>query len=201
MSVVRVVLDLHRVPHLVEQRVHRVARIAGLDVLAVEGDVAGLAVGRSRGQALEVAVAEVDRFVVVRRERVVADPGQRVQPLVRVEVVPAFAQLSGRHRVLRCRLLAASMDRKRQPSRKCGCRPPSVARRRALRALLASPRARLAHSAVIFASFTTLPHFCNSRSMYCASSSRVPGAGSRPCLASSAFTCGSFSAFTISRFQ
>ena len=51
-------------------------------------------------------------------------------------------------------------------------------------------RAR-AHSAVIFASRTTLPHFWLSRSMYCASSSRVLGAGSRPCLASSAFTDGS----------
>src|SRR5262249_53069162 len=57
------------------------------------------------------------------------------------------------------------------------------------------------YSAVIFASRTTFPHFCVSRSMYCAKSLRLPGAGSSPCFASSAFTRGSFKTFVSSRFQ
>src|SRR5579862_9098471 len=57
------------------------------------------------------------------------------------------------------------------------------------------------HSGVIFASRTTLLHFSVSRSMYWASSSRVPGIGIKPCLASSVLIVGSFSAFTSSRFQ
>src|SRR5207253_277624 len=123
---------------------------------------------------------------------------QTPEALRRLEQAAHRAAARGDGRGIQARFPAAVRQRKAQAARRPRLPVRQAARGEAVHGVQ-RPGRQNRHSALIFASFTTLPQVWYSRSMYLPNSSGVMASGSTPVLLSAATTCGLARALPMSR--